>query len=76
MTEPVAITPEAVEAIANPGRLLTADEVAQRWQVPKAHVYRLGRDGRLATVRLGRYMRWRVDAIEAFERDGGASPNV
>lgn len=56
-------------------RLLTAEEVAQRWQVPRAHVYRLGREGRLPTVRLGRYMRWRLDELEAFERAGGAAAN-
>ncbi len=57
-----------------PHRLLTAEEVAERWQVPKAHVYRLARDGRLPTVALGRYRRWRLEAIEAFERDGGSAP--
>lgn len=56
--------------------LLTAEQVAARWQVPKAHVYRLARDGRLPTVALGRYRRWRLEALEAFERDGGAAPNV
>jgi DNA-binding Xre family transcriptional regulator len=34
-------------------RLLTADELAARWQVPKAQVYRLSREGRLPTVRIG-----------------------
>jgi excisionase family DNA binding protein len=54
-------------------QLLTAEQVAERWQVQKAQVYRLAREGRLPTVRLGRYMRWRVEAIEKFERDGGTS---
>lgn len=56
-------------------RLLTADDVAARWQVPRAHVYRLAREDRLPTVRLGRYMRWRPEAIDAFEREGGAAAN-
>lgn len=63
---------------ATPGRLLTAEELAERWQVPRAHVYRLAREGRLPTVNLGRYKRWRLEAIEAFEafeRDGGAAAN-
>ena len=34
-------------------------------------VYRLTRDGKLSTVRLGRYYRYRLDAIESFEREGG-----
>jgi len=52
-------------------RLMTADDVAERWQVPKSHVYRLERTGKLPSVRLGRYRRFRPDAIEEFERDGG-----
>ena len=53
-------------------RLLTAHDVAARWQVPKAHVYRLSREGRVPFVRLGRYFRYRLDDLEAFERHGGA----
>ena len=41
---------------------------AERWQVPKSHVYRLAREGQIPTVELGRYRRWRVDAIEQFEQ--------
>jgi excisionase family DNA binding protein len=52
---------------------MTADDVAERWQVPKAHVYRLERTGKLPSVRLGRYRRFRLEAIEEFERDGGVS---
>lgn len=54
------------------GRLLTADEVAARWQVPKAQVYRLVREGRgLPVVRIGRYYRFRLAEIEAWEAAGG-----
>lgn len=54
--------------------LMTAEQLAARWQVPKAHVYRLAREGRIPTVNLGpRYRRWRLDEIERFERDGGNS---
>jgi excisionase family DNA binding protein len=49
------------------GQLLTADELAVRWQVPKSHVYRLTRDGVIPAVRLGRYYRYRLDAIERWE---------
>lgn len=52
--------------------LLTAEQVAARWQVPKAHVYRLAREGRVPVVTLGaRYRRFRLDAIEEYERNGG-----
>ncbi len=53
-------------------RLLTADELAERWQVKEAHVYRLAREGQVPCVKLGRYVRFRLEAIEAWERDGGA----
>jgi excisionase family DNA binding protein len=48
-------------------RLLTAAQLAERWQVPTSHVYRLAREGRIPTVELGRYRRWRLDQVEAFE---------
>lgn len=51
-----------------PDRLLTADQLAERWQVPKSHVYGLTRAGQIPTVRLGRYYRYRLEAIEAYER--------
>lgn len=51
--------------------LLTAEQVAERWQVGLAQVYRLAREGKLPAVRLGRYVRFRLDMIEQFERDGG-----
>lgn len=55
------------------GRLMTAAEVAERWAVTKAHVYRLTREDRLPTVHLGRYRRYRLEAIEAFEIGGGTA---
>lgn len=47
------------------GHLLTAGELAERWQVPKGHVYRLTRDGLIPAVRLGRYYRYRVGGDRA-----------
>ena len=47
--------------------LLTADQVAERWQVSTAQVYRLARTGHIPVVALGRYRRFRADAIEAYE---------
>lgn len=52
---------------ASAERLLTADDLAARWQVPKSHVYRLTREGKVPAVRLGRYYRYRLDQIEHFE---------
>lgn len=48
--------------------LLTAEDLAGRWRVPKSHVYRLTREGAIPAVKLGRYYRYRQEAIEAFER--------
>lgn len=52
-------------------QLLTAEQLAARWQVPKAHVYRLSREGAIPTVKLGRYRRFRVADVEDFEAAGG-----
>lgn len=52
--------------------LLTAAQLAERWQVKTSHVYRLARDGEIPVVELGRYRRFRLDAIEAFERGDAA----
>jgi excisionase family DNA binding protein len=51
-------------------QLLTAEQLAERWQVPASHVYRLTRDGKIPVVKLGRYYRYRLDAIESFELGG------
>ena len=47
--------------------LLTAEQLAARWQVPTGHVYRLTRERKIPVVKLGRYYRYRLDAIERFE---------
>ncbi len=48
-------------------RILTPEELANRWSVPKSHVYRLTREQRIPVVKLGRYYRYRLDEIERFE---------
>jgi excisionase family DNA binding protein len=57
---------------AHTSKLLTPDDLAARWSVNKSHVYRLTREGRVPFVPVGRYYRYRLDAIEQWERDGGA----
>ncbi len=49
------------------GQLLTAEQLAERWQVPKGQCYRLAREGAIPCVELGRYRRFRLDQIEAYE---------
>ena len=43
--------------------LLTADQVADLLGVPKSWVYEQSRTGRIPTVTLGRYRRYRREAI-------------
>ena len=45
------------------GSLLTAEQVAQILGVPKTWVYEQSRRGRIPTVTLGRYRRYRKEAI-------------
>ncbi len=53
-------------------QLLTAEQLAERWQVPKSHVYRLTREGTIPAERLGRYYRYRADVLERWEIEGPA----
>jgi len=48
-------------------QLLTADQLADRWQISVAQVYRLARDGAIPSVALGRYRRFRLASIEVWE---------
>jgi excisionase family DNA binding protein len=48
------------------GSLLTADEVSEFLGVPRSWVYEQSRLGRIPTVTLGRYRRYRREAIEAW----------
>ncbi len=52
-------------------RLITAEQLAARWQMKAQAVYRLARNGDVPVVRLGRYKRFRLADIEAFEQGGG-----
>jgi excisionase family DNA binding protein len=46
--------------------LLTAEDVAQRLGVKTGWVYEQSRAGRMPTVKLGRYYRYRPEAIERW----------
>jgi predicted DNA-binding transcriptional regulator AlpA len=51
------------------GPILTAEELAARWQVRKSWVYAQARAGTLPTLPLpGKYVRFHIAAIEDFER--------
>lgn len=46
---------------------MTAEELAERWQVQKSHIYRLVREGKIPVVKLGRYYRFHPDEIAKWE---------
>ena len=48
------------------GPLLTAEQVGELLGVPKSWVYEQSRKGRIPTVTLGRYRRYRAAAIELW----------
>ena len=50
-------------------RLLTVEEVAERLGVRKQWVWAQARAGRIPCVRLGRYRRFREEALEAWIRN-------
>jgi excisionase family DNA binding protein len=62
------------EAPPGPGGLMTAEEIARILGVKPGWIYRQSRAGRIPTVRLGRYYRYRLDAIEEWlaERERAA----
>lgn len=74
MTPRQRARPRGSGEVANPSSrpLLTPDALAERWSVPRSQVYRLAREGKLPAVRIGRYVRFAVDDVERFEREGGA----
>lgn len=50
----------------DPDALLTAEEVGALLAVPKSWVYAQTRDGRIPTVKLGRYYRYRLSTIKQW----------
>ena len=62
------------------GSLLTAPEVAAMLGVPVSWVYERSRRGAIPTVTLGRYRRYRLEAIEEWiaeiEAEDGGHPST
>jgi excisionase family DNA binding protein len=56
------------------GQLLTAEQVAERYQLPVSQIYRLTRAGVLPAVKLGRYYRFTVAGLERFEDSFTTNP--
>jgi excisionase family DNA binding protein len=55
-----------MDGAPGPNPLLTAAEVAERLRVTTGWVYAATRANRVPHVRLGRYVRFRADAIERW----------
>jgi excisionase family DNA binding protein len=53
-------------SVPSPSRLLEADEVAQQLGMTTDWIYREVRAGRLPHIRLGRYVRFRRESIDAW----------
>jgi excisionase family DNA binding protein len=64
---PIAASTRYAEADSSMNHpLMTANEVADLLGVPSSWVYEQSRRGRIPTVTLGRYRRYRREAIEAW----------
>ena len=48
--------------------ILTPEELADRWRVPRSQIYRLSRAGAIPLIQVGRYYRYRLELIEEYER--------
>ena len=48
--------------------LMTVEELAERWQVEPAWVYKKARDPDFPTIRLGGNIRFAIEDIEAYEK--------
>ncbi|HEY1740476.1 MAG TPA: helix-turn-helix domain-containing protein, partial [Acidimicrobiia bacterium] len=58
--------PETAEVPSATGEVLTADEVASLLRMTTGWVYEQTRRNRIPHMRLGRYFRYRREAIEAW----------
>jgi hypothetical protein len=55
--------------VSEPAVILTVEQLAERWQVTTGWIYAQCRANRLPEIPLpGKYVRFRLDVIEAFER--------
>jgi excisionase family DNA binding protein len=57
----------------SPEKLLNAEQVADVLGVPIAHIYRLSREDKLPTIRIGKYVRYSPSALVEFVANGGTT---
>jgi excisionase family DNA binding protein len=56
--------------------LITPAALAATFDVPTARIYELARRGTLASIRIGRLLRFRPEDIDAFLAAGGEHPSA
>jgi excisionase family DNA binding protein len=56
------------EIKANDERLLDPEELAERLKVPVSWVYEQSRRGRIPTIKLGRYVRFKLNDVLKSQR--------
>lgn len=59
---------------ATPPAAQTAEEAARRLGVNRETIYRLSREGKLRGCRVGKAIRFPLEEVERFEREGGVAP--
>jgi excisionase family DNA binding protein len=59
---------EELQRHNNPKQLLTPEELAERLKVPLSWVYENSRTGKIPSVKLGRYVRFRLNDVLKSQR--------
>ncbi len=60
---------------AEPGGVLTIEELSTYLKIPKSTLYKLVRDGKIPSQKVGRHWRFRKAAIDRWlEQKGGDEP--
>ena len=50
-------------------KFFTVDDTAKRWKVTKQMIYSMVEDGRLAKVKIGKFVRIKLSTIEDYEKE-------
>ena len=69
----ISDSPGLLPAALQGSRLVTAQTVADAFNIPVATVYALAREGLLASIRIGRSVRFCPEQLHEFIRQGGRS---
>lgn len=53
-------------AETKPGAILTVDEISDYLKIPKSTIYKLVREGKIPSQKIGRHWRFRKEAIDCW----------